>query len=142
VTSDTLGDPVGGPPKQRAADEAAEETPVKARALLSDRLFRRYWSAQTISYLGDQVSGLALPLLAVLVLNASPAQMGYLTAAGLIPNLILSLHAGVWLDRRRHRRHVMIVADVVRALLLVSIRSRTGCTSSPLCNCTWCRATR
>jgi MFS family permease len=89
--------------------------------LLRERTFRRYWSAQTVSFFGDQISMLALPLLAVLVLHASPAQMGYLTAAGLAPNLILSLYAGVWLDRRRHRRYVMIAADLARALLVASI---------------------
>jgi MFS family permease len=91
------------------------------RTLLRERTFRRYWSAQTISYFGDQVSLLAMPLLAVLVLHATPAQMGYLTAAGLAANLVLSLPAGVWVDRRRHRRYVMIVADLARALLLASI---------------------
>jgi hypothetical protein len=96
-------------------------TPTTAWTLLRERTFRRYWSAQTISYFGDQVSLLAMPLLAVLVLHASPADMGYLTAAGLAANLVLSLPAGVWVDRRRHRRYVMIAADVARALLLASI---------------------
>jgi MFS family permease len=96
-------------------------TADSAPALLRERSFRRYWSAQTISFVGDQVSFLAMPLLAVLVLHASPAQMGYLTAAGLVPNLLFSLHAGVWVDRRRQRRHVMITADVGRAALVASI---------------------
>jgi hypothetical protein len=43
--------------------------------------------------------------------------MGYLTAAGLAPNLVFSMLAGVWVDRREHRRYVMIGADVARALL-------------------------
>jgi MFS family permease len=96
------------------------QTPASP-ALLRETKFRRYWSAQTISLVGDQVSLLALPLLAALVLDASPAQMGYLTAAGLIPNLIFSLYAGVWVDRRRHRRHVMIATDIGRGVLLASI---------------------
>jgi MFS family permease len=85
---------------------------TKARlvpALLRDRRgFRRFWIGQTISLFGDQFTLLALPLVAVLALDASPAQMGYLSAAGLLPNLLLSLHAGAWIDRRGHRRRVMI----------------------------------
>jgi hypothetical protein len=49
-------------------------------ALLRGRVFRRYWSASAISMFGDQVSGVALPLAAVLALHAGAAQMGYLTA--------------------------------------------------------------
>ncbi len=48
--------------------------------LLRERVFRRYWSAQSISMLGDQVNGIALPLVGVLTLHATPAQMGVLTA--------------------------------------------------------------
>jgi len=97
------------------------EAPQREPHLLRERQFRHYWSAQTISLVGDQVSLLALPLLAALVLHASPAQMGYLTAAGLIPNLIFSLHAGVWVDRRPYRRHIMIAADLGRFLLVATI---------------------
>ncbi len=59
--------------------------------------------------------------MAVLTLDASAAQMGYLTAVGLAPNLLLALHAGVWVDRWARRRLVMIAADLGRALLLVSV---------------------
>jgi MFS family permease len=92
-----------------------------AWTLLRERMFRRYWSAAAISFVGDQVTLLALPLLAVLVLDATPAEMGYLTAAGLAPNLALALVAGVWVDRRRQRRRVMVAADIARALLVASI---------------------
>jgi len=84
-------------------------------------MFRRYWSAAAVSFVGDQVSLLALPLLAVLTLHATPAQMGYLTAAGLAPSLVFSVLAGVWVDRRAHRRRVMVAADVIRALLVLAI---------------------
>ncbi len=103
---------------------ATAETEPKAPpawTLLRERMFRRYWSAAAVSFIGDQITLLALPLLAVLVLGATPAEMGYLTAAGLAPNLVLALAAGVWVDRRRHRRHVMVAADVARALLVLSI---------------------
>jgi len=57
--------------------------------------------------------------------------MGYLAAAGLVPNLLVSLHAGVLVDRRGHKRETMIVADIGRAVLLATIRSRTGSARSP-----------
>lgn len=62
-----------------------------------------------------------MPLLAVLAIGAGPAQMGYLTAAGLAPNLIFSLPAGAWADRYPHKRRLMIVADLGRAALLLAV---------------------
>ena len=90
-------------------------------ALLCDRVFRRYWSASTVSMFGDQISGIALPLAAVLVLHAGAAQMGYLTALEWLPSLLFGLHAGAWVDRRGRRRRTMIVADLGRAALFASI---------------------
>ncbi|WP_250002664.1 MFS transporter [Actinoplanes sp. M2I2] len=89
--------------------------------LLRETAFRRYWSAQTVSLVGDQITLIAVPLLAVLAVGAGPAQMGYLTAAALLPNLFLSLPAGAWADRRRDKRQVMVVADVSRAVLLLAV---------------------
>ena len=83
--------------------------------------FRRLWVGQTISVFGDQVTQLGLPLVAVLTLGADAGQMGTLTAVGLLPHLILSLPAGVWLDRVRSRRRLMIAADLGRAALIASI---------------------
>ena len=88
--------------------------------LRENRDFRRFFAAQTISLFGDQVTLLALPLTAVLVLDAGPAEMGYLTAAGLLPNLLFALHAGAWVDRRGRRRQTMVVADLGRAVLLLA----------------------
>ncbi|MGC4804759.1 MFS transporter [Micromonospora sp. DT233] len=89
--------------------------------LLRERTFRRYWSAQSVSYFGDEISTLALPLLAVLGAGAGPAEMGYLTAAALAPNLFFSLIAGAWVDRLPHKRRLMILADLGRALLLAVV---------------------
>jgi MFS family permease len=89
--------------------------------LLREREFRRLWLGQTVSLFGDQVTVIALPLAAVLVLDASAAQMGYLGAAALMPHLLFSLPAGVWVERVGRRRLVMITADAGRALLLASI---------------------
>lgn len=82
--------------------------------------FLKLWTGQTISQFGTQVSQLAIPLAAALVLNASPAQMGLLGAFEFAPFLLLSLFAGVWVDRM-YRRPVLILADIGRALLLGSI---------------------
>jgi MFS family permease len=82
--------------------------------------FVKLWAGQTISEFGSQVTQLAIPLTAALVLNASPFQMGLLSALEFAPFLLLSLFAGVWVDRMR-RRPVLIIADVGRAVLLGSI---------------------
>ncbi|HLX51294.1 MAG TPA: MFS transporter [Streptosporangiaceae bacterium] len=89
--------------------------------LLRERTFRRYWSAQSISMFGDQISSIALPLTAVLVLHARAAQMGLLTAAIWLPSLLFAVHAGIWADRFGRRRVIMIAADLGRAVLLTSV---------------------
>ena len=89
--------------------------------LLREREFRNFWLAQSISLLGDQVAVLALPLVAVLVLDAGPGQMGLLGAAALFPHLLFSLPAGVWLDRVASRRRVKMAADLGRAALAATI---------------------
>jgi predicted MFS family arabinose efflux permease len=91
------------------------------RLLKRNRPFRDFWVGQTVSLFGDQVSLLAIPLLAALELDAGAAQMGLLTAAALAPNLLFSIHLGAWTDRRPRRRQLLIGADVGRALLLLTI---------------------
>jgi MFS family permease len=104
------------------ADETpAAVAPQEPPPLLRQPEFLKLWAAQSISQLGDQVTLLALPLVAVLTLDASAAQMGFLVAAELLPHLFFSLLAGVWIERSSRRRHLMIVADIVRALLLASV---------------------
>jgi MFS family permease len=94
---------------------------LRVPPLFRDAVFRRYWSAQSISMLGDQVTGIALPLVGVLTLHASPAQMGALTALVWGPNLVFAIHAGALADRWGRRRRVMIAADLGRAVLLASV---------------------
>ncbi len=67
--------------------------------LLRDAVFRRLWSSIVISSLGGQITMLALPLTAVVLLQASPTQMGVLVAMEIAPFVLLSLPSGVWLDR-------------------------------------------
>jgi MFS family permease len=83
--------------------------------------FRRLWAGQTISVIGDQVTIIGLPLVAVLTVGADAAQMGYLAAAGLLPHLLFSLPAGVWLDRVHRRRRLMMATDIARALVIATI---------------------
>ena len=82
--------------------------------------FVKLWSGQTISVFGSQVTFLALPLTAVVILKASPLEMGILDMAGFLPFLLLSLFVGVWVDRMR-RRPILILADFSRFILLGSI---------------------
>jgi MFS family permease len=89
--------------------------------VLQEQEFRRFWLGETVSLFGDQITLIALPLVAVLELHASAAQMGYLGAAELIPNLLFSLHAGAWVDRRGRRRQTMIFTALGRATLLTTI---------------------
>jgi Na+/melibiose symporter-like transporter len=86
--------------------------------LWKNRDFVKLWTAQTVSKLGNGVTGIALPLTAVLVLNATPAQMGILSALEGIAVLLVGLFAGVWVDRLR-RRPVLIATDLGRAALLL-----------------------
>lgn len=89
--------------------------------LRENRNFRRYFFGQAVSLVGDQITLIALPLTAVLALHATPGQMGALTTIALVPNLIFSLHAGSWVDRRGDRRKVMLVTDLGRGLLIGTV---------------------
>jgi MFS family permease len=91
------------------------------RLLREDRRFRAFWCGQTTSLAGDQVGLVALPLTAVLALHVGPGAMGVLTAAGWVPSLLISLHAGAWVDRSGRRREAMIAADLGRAALLATV---------------------
>jgi MFS family permease len=82
--------------------------------------FLRLWSAQTISQFGSQITALALPLVALLVLDVSAFQVAVLATVEWLPWLLFSLPAGAWVDRLR-RRPVLILADVGRGVALLSI---------------------
>lgn len=86
--------------------------------LWRQRDFMRLWAGQTISAFGSLLG--ALGLTALLILDATPMQMGILGTLGALPVLLVGLQAGVWVDRLR-RRPILIVADVGRALLLLSV---------------------
>ena len=88
--------------------------------LRNDRRFRRFWAAQAISQFGDRVSELALPLLAIGLLRATPGQIGLLTAAIWLPYLA-SFLIGSWVDQRRDKRRILVTADLARATVLTSL---------------------
>lgn len=93
---------------------------VKLGGLWQNSDFLKLWGAQIISTVGSKVSFLALPLVATVTLQATPLQMGYLSAIGSLPGLLLGLFAGVWIDREK-RRPLLIAADIGRGLLLLVI---------------------
>jgi MFS family permease len=82
--------------------------------------FLRFLSSHVASELGANISRVALPLVAVLTLHADPAQVGLLSALQTTAFLLIGLPAGVWVDRMRRRR-VMMVSDAVRFVLLACI---------------------
>jgi predicted MFS family arabinose efflux permease len=82
--------------------------------------FRRLWLGQTVSEFGSVLTRDALPLTALLVLSATPAQMGVLGAAASLPALVLGLPAGAFVDRLR-RRPILIACDLASAALLSTV---------------------
>ena len=82
--------------------------------------FLKLWSAETISVFGSQFSGLALPLVAVLLLDASAFAVSALVVVEFLPFILLAIPAGVWVDRLR-RKPILVIADFGRAVLLGSI---------------------
>lgn len=85
-----------------------------------NRDFLKLWGAETVSHFGSDVSQLAVPLTAILVLDAGAFQVAALGAAITLPWLLISLPAGAWIDRLP-RRPILVMADWGRAVLLASI---------------------
>jgi MFS family permease len=103
-------------PGPTTATEVTETTEAKPRTLWRDNDFLKLWTGESLALLGAQVSRVALPLVAVVMLNANAAQMGVLNALAQLP-FLLFLFAGVWADRVR-RRPTMIWTDLSRFVLL------------------------
>src|SRR3954463_111890 len=82
--------------------------------------FVRFWTADTLSMVGSQVSQLALPLIAAITLHASAFEVGALAAAGQAPLVLFGLFPGARVERR-HKRPVLIAADWSRAVILLII---------------------
>ncbi|MET8044595.1 MFS transporter [Micromonospora sp. NPDC005215] len=88
--------------------------------LLRHRDFRLLWAGQAVSSIGSNVTTVALPLVAVAVLDAGTFQVAVLTAAAWLPWLLIGLPAGAWVDRLP-RRSVMVVCDLFCALAFLSV---------------------
>jgi MFS family permease len=88
--------------------------------LWADRNYLRLWASMSITALGGQVTMLALPLTAAVLLHATPMQMGLLTGIELLPFALVSLPAGVWLDRTR-KFPIVVASEIIFALLLASV---------------------
>jgi MFS family permease len=93
---------------------------VKTQSLFRHADFMKLWVGETISEFGSKVGGVAISFLAVIALHATPAQMAALAVWRIVPALMFSLFAGVWVDRIR-RRPLMIAADLANLALLGSI---------------------
>ncbi|MQA25138.1 MAG: MFS transporter [Micromonosporaceae bacterium] len=99
----------------------AEQVDAERRGgLWRDLDFLKFWSGESLSMVGTQISFVAVPLLAVSVLDASPFQMGLLNAAQFAPFLVLTLFAGVWVDRTL-RRPLLVGTNLGRAVLFGAI---------------------
>ena len=107
------------PPGQPDPAEMAAP-PLPRQSLWRHRDFMKLWTGQTISQLGDEVTQLAIPLVAALTLDVSPFEFGLLAVLQFLPFILLTIPAGVWVDRMR-RRPILIGANVGRAVLLTSI---------------------
>ena len=98
----------------------ADTFTLPASDLLRNLTYRRLWTSILISSLGGQVTMLALPLTAALLLHATPTQMGLLTAMEIVPFVLFSLPTGVWLDRVR-KLPVYVTGELALSLIVASV---------------------
>ena len=93
---------------------------VAANDLLRDKLYRRLWLSILTSGFGAQITLLAIPLTAAVLLHASPTQMGLLTSMELAPFVLFSLPSGVWLDRVK-KLPVYVAGELIVGLILATV---------------------
>jgi len=89
-------------------------------SLWRHRDFLKLWSAETVSRFGSEVSNLALPFVAIVVLKVSAFEVALLGALEFLPFLLFTLPAGVWIDRLA-RKPILVASDLVRAVALLSV---------------------
>jgi MFS family permease len=104
-------------PNARSNNNQSARSSPPCCALWQHADFLRLWAGETVSLVGSQVTTLALPLTAIILLKATAMQLGLLYAAGFAPFLFLTLFAGVWVDHSR-RRPILLVTNIGRAVLL------------------------
>ena len=93
---------------------------MRSESLWRHRDFRYLWFGQAVSEIGSVATRTALPLAAILALDAGPLEVGFLVAASSVAVLIVGLAAGAWVDRLP-RRPVLIATDLGRALVLATV---------------------
>lgn len=93
---------------------------LPAPGLLRDHGYRQLFAATAVSHLGARITTLAIPLVAIMALDASPFEVGVLAAMSTASFLLVGLPAGAWVDRMR-RRSVLIVGDLGRAVALATV---------------------
>ncbi len=108
--------PASGMPARRQRPRL----PRVLRSFLLHRRFALLWTGQTVSSFGSHITGIGLPVAALLLLHATPTQIGLLAALSALPGLCMGLFIGVWVDRLP-RRPILLTADIARALLLAVI---------------------
>ncbi|NNC11376.1 MFS transporter [Planctomonas sp. JC2975] len=119
-----MSDPADAPANADSPDvvvrsDTARDSSREA-SVWRNRSYVRLWMGETFSQVGEQLGTLAIPVLAVLVLDATAQEVGLLNAAETLAFLLIGLPVGAWVDRMRKRR-VMMTADAVRAVVLASI---------------------
>jgi len=108
------------PAPRRYVARAVSQLRLAPADLLRDATYRRLWTSILISSFGGQVTMLALPLTAAVLLHATPTQMGLLTAMEVAPFVLFSLPCGVWLDRVR-KLPVYVIGESLLALIVASV---------------------
>jgi MFS family permease len=87
---------------------------------ISERAFNYLWTAVTISLFGTLITRVAIPYLAILTLSASDSAVAWLNMAEVFAGIIGGVFLGTWVDRAS-RKHLLIAADLLRAVLLLAI---------------------
>ena len=108
------------PTLRRYVARAVSQLRLAPDDLLRDATYRRLWTSILISSFGGQVTMLALPLTAAVLLHATPTQMGLLTAMEVVPFVLFSLPSGVWLDRVR-KLPVYVIGESLLAVIVASV---------------------
>ncbi len=96
------------------------ETTTVQRTLWQHSNFLKLWTSETISQFGSQFTGLALPITAIIYLGQNPTNFSLITVAGFVPWLVFGLFVGVWVDRHRKQR-IMVISNILRGSLLALI---------------------
>jgi MFS family permease len=115
------------------SEQSADPAATGPRTLWRNADFLKFWSGETLSLFGSQVTNLALPLTAVLVFHATSTEVGLLRFLQLVPYLGLAMVFGAWVDRARRKR-VMLLANGARMVLIgaVPLLSATHLLTLPL----------